>query len=189
MPSPAPPNHADPSGSCSRPKVGSRFSRFFGRLHTLFLLLSSENGGYYPHPHMQAAVHRPQGPGMARGRRGQSLVEMAVALPLLLLLVAGALDLAHVYSVSSIVANAVREGARYGATQPNDSSGIQNRVVQEAAGAPLTLTASEVHVTYDPGASSGSALTVEVAHDVDLLLAQALGFSLTIRRHATMVIF
>ena len=115
---------------------------------------------------------------------------MAVALPLLLLLVAGALDLAHVYSVSSIVANAVREGARYGATQPNDSSGIQNRVVQEAAGAPLTLTASEVNVTSDPDPSSGSALTVEVTHDVDLLLAQGLGLGgLTIRRHSTMVIF
>src|SRR6266704_4369570 len=70
--------------------------------------------------HMQAAVHRPRAPGMPRGCRGQSLVEMAVAFPLLLLLVAGALDLAHAYSVSSIVANAVREGARYGATQPND---------------------------------------------------------------------
>ncbi len=115
---------------------------------------------------------------------------MAVAFPLVLLLVAGALDLAHVYSVGGIVANAAREGARYGATQPNDSSGIQNRVVQEAAGAPLTLTAGEVHVASDPDPSSGSALTVEVTHDVDLLLAQGLGLGgLTIRRHATMVIF
>src|SRR5207244_7900909 len=109
-----------------------------------------------PRPHMQAAVHRPRALGMAGGRRGQSLVEMAVALPLLLLLVAGALDLAHVYSVASIVANAAREGARYGATQPNDSSGIQNRVVQEAAGAPPTLSAGEVEITYDPAPASGS---------------------------------
>ena len=139
---------------------------------------------------MQGAVHRPRALGMAGGRRGQSLVEMAVALPLLLLLVAGALDLAHVYSVASIVANAAREGARYGATQPNDSSGIQDRVVQEAAGAPLTLTASEVNVTSDPDPSFGSALTVEVTHDVDLLLAQGLGLGgLRIRRHSTMVIF
>ncbi len=139
---------------------------------------------------MQPAMHRPRAPGMARGRRGQSLTELAIAFPLLLLLVAGGLDLAHVYSVASIVANAAREGARYGATQPNDSSGIQNRVVQEAAGAPLTLTAGEVHVAYDPDPSSGSALTVEVTHDVDLLLAQGLGLGgLTIRRHATMVIF
>jgi Flp pilus assembly protein TadG len=139
---------------------------------------------------MQPAMQRPWTPGMARGCRGQSLVEMAVSLPLLLLLVAGALDLAHVYSVSSIVANAAREGARYGATQPNDSSGIQNRVVQEAAGAPLTLTAGEVQVTYDPDATSGSALTVEVAHNVDLLITQGLGLPApTIRRHATMVIF
>ena len=127
---------------------------------------------------------------MARGRRGQSLAELAIAFPVLLLLVAGAMDLAHVYSLGSIVANAAREGARYGASQPADTAGIQNRVVQEAAGAPLTLTASEVHVTYDdPSKSPGTALTVEVTHDVDLILAQALGLPLTIRRHATMVIF
>jgi Flp pilus assembly protein TadG len=140
---------------------------------------------------MQAAVQRPRVPGMARGRRGQSLVEMAVAFPLLLLLVAGALDLAHAYSLAGILANAAREGARHGASHATDAD-IKTRVVQEAAGAPLALDPNKVTITRDPPGddSAGSSITVEVTYDVDLLLSQALGLSQpTIRRHATMVIF
>ena len=72
-------------------------------------------------------------------RRGQSLAELAVAFPLLLLLVAGVLDLAHAFSVAGVLQNAVREGARFGATQPSETDTITTRVVEEAAGAPLTL--------------------------------------------------
>ena len=138
---------------------------------------------------MQPAVHRPRAPGMARGRRGQSLVELAVAFPLLLLLVAGALDLAHAYSLAGILANAAREGARHGASHATDDD-IKTRVVQEAAGAPLTLDPSDVTITRDPDDNAGSSITVEVTYDVALLLSQALGLPQpTIRRHATMVIF
>ncbi len=141
---------------------------------------------------------------MGRGRRGQSLVEMAVAFPLLLLLVAGALDLAHAYSLASVVANAAREGARHGASHASDTD-IQTRVVQEAAGAPLTLdctpggTCNAVTITRlksdgtadsNPTGTEGDSITIEVTYDVPLLLSQALGLpSPTIRRHATMVIF
>src|SRR5438093_1603235 len=138
---------------------------------------------------MQPAVHRPRAPGTARGRRGQSLVELAVAFPLLLLLVAGALDLAHAYSLAGILANAAREGARHGASHATDDD-IKTRVVQEAAGAPLTLDPSDVTITRDPDDNAGSSITVEVTYDVALLLSQALGLPQpTIRRHATMVIF
>ena len=138
---------------------------------------------------MQPAVHRPRAPGTARGRRGQSLVEMAVAFPLLLLLVAGALDLAHAYSLAGILANAAREGARHGASHATDDD-IKTRVVQEAAGAPLTLDPSDVTITRDPDDNAGSSITVEVTYDVALLLSQALGLPQpTIRRHSTMVIF
>ena len=153
---------------------------------------------------MQAAVHRPRGPGMARGRRGQSLVELAVAFPLLLLLVAGVLDLAHALSVTNIVANVAREGARHGASRASDTD-IQTRVVQEAAGAPLTLdctpggTCNAVTITRlkadgttdsNPGGTQGDSITVDVTYDVPLLLAQALGLgTLTVDRHATMVVF
>ena len=147
---------------------------------------------------MQPAVHRPWARGMPRGCRGQSLVEMAVALPLILILMAGVLDLAHAYSLAGILANGAREGARYGANHATDAD-VEARVVQEAAGAPLTLVATDVTVTrhctsvsFDPTNcdSAGSSLTVEVTYTPPLILSQALGLPApTIRRHATMVIF
>ena len=127
---------------------------------------------------------------MPRGRRGQSIVELALTLPVLMVLMAGVLDLARAFSVAGICANAVREGARYGATNPTNTSAIKDRVIEEAAGAPITLDPSEVTVTTASGTTSGNPITVEVKHDVQLLLAQALGFAPpTIVRHATMAIF
>jgi Flp pilus assembly protein TadG len=126
---------------------------------------------------------------MARGRRGQSLVEMAVAFPVVLLLVAGALDLAHLFSVAGILANAAREGARVAASH-GTSDDIKNRVVEEAAGAPLTLDPSEVFITYNPDNNPGNSVSVQVNHAVDLLITQGLGLpSPTLRRQATMVLF
>ena len=63
-------------------------------------------------------------------------------------------------------------------------------MLEEAAGAPLTLDPSEVNVATDSGAVSGNPITVDVTHQVTLLLAPALGLPpLTIHRSATMVIF
>src|SRR5437879_9595903 len=67
-------------------------------------------------------------------RRGQSLTEFALTLPLLLVLVAGVLDLAHTFSLAGILANAAREGARYVATKPMNNDGIKNRAVMEVSG-------------------------------------------------------
>jgi len=107
-----------------------------------------------------------------------------------MLLMAGVLDLAHAFSIAGICANAAREGARYGATDPTNTATIKDRAIEEAAGAPLTLTAGEVTVKTASGTTSGNPITVEVTHQVDLLLALALGLPPpTIVRHATMAIF
>jgi Flp pilus assembly protein TadG len=126
----------------------------------------------------------------ARNRRGQGLVEVALALPLLLLLLAGVLDLAHAFSVAGILANAAREGARYGATHPTETDTIKTRVVEEAAGAPLTITTDDVQVNTDAGTTTGNPITVRATYTVSLLLSQALGLSdPTVVRTATMAIF
>lgn len=50
-------------------------------------------------------------------RRGQSLVEFALALPILLLLIFGLVDLGRAVFVSNQLAEAARDGARYGSVQ------------------------------------------------------------------------
>lgn len=59
---------------------------------------------------------------LRRWRRGQSLVEFAIVLPVLLLLVAGAIDLGRAYFGAINLENAVKEGAFYGARDPECAS-------------------------------------------------------------------
>ena len=49
----------------------------------------------------------------ARVEAGQSLVEFAVAMPVVLVIVIGALDFGRVVWTNEVLANAAREGARY----------------------------------------------------------------------------
>jgi Flp pilus assembly protein TadG len=66
--------------------------------------------------------------------RGQSLVEFALALPLLVLLVAIAADVGRAFTAYIELGNMAREGARYGAISPAtavDSAGIRTAAVGE----------------------------------------------------------
>ena len=51
---------------------------------------------------------------------GQSMVEFALVLPLLLLLIIGAMDIGRLFYVKMVLTNAAREGANYMAFHPDD---------------------------------------------------------------------
>jgi Flp pilus assembly protein TadG len=73
-------------------------------------------------------------PAERRGRkRGQSLVELCLAMPLLLLLLLGTIDIGRVFYYTIQMHNAVREGAGYGAHNPSDTAGMTTRVTNEAS--------------------------------------------------------
>jgi Flp pilus assembly protein TadG len=59
----------------------------------------------------------------ARRLRGQALVEFAVALPILILLVAGVLELGRGYSLALAMSDAARDGARYVAGKTSTTNG------------------------------------------------------------------
>jgi Flp pilus assembly protein TadG len=82
-------------------------------------------------------------------QEGQSLVELALLLPALLLLMAGALDLGRGFLAFTTVVNATREGAHYAAFHPTDSYGIRTQVEQEAAGSGIDLSQSTVIIETD----------------------------------------
>lgn len=65
---------------------------------------------------------------------GQSLVELALLLPLLILIFMFILDLGRVVYYYSALQNAVREGARYGVVFPEDITGIEAAVQEKAVG-------------------------------------------------------
>ena len=76
---------------------------------------------------------------------GQSLVELALTLPLLLLLVVGAVEIATVLYDSIDVENAAMAGVQYGSlssTDEADTGGIQNAAAAAAPSLSLTTTPS-----------------------------------------------
>jgi hypothetical protein len=74
--------------------------------------------------------------GAGGSEAGQSLVEFALALPLLLVLVLGAIDLGRLVYMSVGVTNAAHAGAQYGCQNPaaaGDVTGIQTAAANDAA--------------------------------------------------------
>lgn len=59
-----------------------------------------------------------KGRRLSEDREGAELLEFALALPLILVMVAGLLDFANAYNIKQKLANAAREGARLGAAEP-----------------------------------------------------------------------
>ena len=105
-----------------------------------------------------------------RNEEGQSVVEMAITFPILLLLLVAIVDFARVIDAAIVLTNAAREGARYGSRDPSLSqSDIQQLVVGDVLGSGTNITnmadfaTSNVTVQFD-----SSDVTVTVSYDFDL---------------------
>ncbi len=117
---------------------------------------------------------------MKKQRRdvGQALVEFALILPLLLLIILGILEFSRVFFVYVNLANAAREGTRYGMVNPSDYDGINQRVRDK-----IGIVAPEdvdILVSYDTGpggvtfidptgVSLGNRVVVDVEYSVQSL--------------------
>ncbi len=120
-------------------------------------------------------------PGCARGRtdeRGAALVEMALVVPILVLLIVGIWATARAWNVQSVMDHAVREAARYGATVDPWNDGtttdtctvtptssqevlrcIADEQLQAAAVNPALVDTTCIELATDPcavGSASGS---------------------------------
>ena len=85
-----------------------------------------------------AGTHR----ALIRSERGQSLVGLGLMLPVLGLLLFGAIDFARAYYLSIEVTNAARAGAQFG-VQNSSSAGMQNAATSDASDVPgITATAT-----------------------------------------------
>lgn len=87
--------------------------------------------------------------GARQVRPGQSMVELALLLPMIALLLVGTLDLGRVYFSYVRLSNAVKEGALYGAYQPTLSGPIRDQAYAEVAG---RLGVSGTDFVVDPNA-------------------------------------
>lgn len=133
--------------------------------------------------------------GKALRERGQSLVEMALAFPILLLLLAAIIDAGRAIDAYISITNAVREGARYGAKYPTRVETIKVRVVNEANGTGtnitrVDLTTDNVSVSYPNGSMrGGNPIRVTVEYDFPLFFGGIIGMpTLHLSQSADMVI-
>ena len=94
-------------------------------------------------------------------RRGQSLVEVALVLPIIVMIMLGLLDFGRAFFTLVALHDAADEGASYASIRPNDVAGIQQRAV-EASTHLVTVEESDVSVVYPSSLTVGQPITVTV---------------------------
>jgi Flp pilus assembly protein TadG len=79
--------------------------------------------------------------------QGQSLVELAISLPVILLLMLGTLDFGMATYSYLVIKDAAQEGALYGSINPNNRAEIENRTRYISPAGSDALTFSPVKLT------------------------------------------
>lgn len=105
-----------------------------------------------------------------RNRKGQSLVEFALILPLLLFLIMGIIQFGLILSGYVTVSNAAREGARVGIIEKDDLKVLAK--VTQAFDSSATLSSPIVNITFPDGGSytNGKPVSVEVTGQVAIVV-------------------
>ncbi len=146
---------------------------------------------------MTSILNRVGGSGasasVANGKRqrGQSLVEFALVLPLLVLILMGILDFGRAFYAYSVVANSAREGARVGVVAPTTDAEIRAAVRRFTIGLEA-IPDAKIAITPSGTRVSGETIRVRVEYDflaVTPLIDSFLpGGRLTLFSSATMVV-
>lgn len=100
-----------------------------------------------------------------KSEKGAALVEMALILPILIVLLFGIIDFGRIFHAYLTLDHAGREAARE-ASVGNDETTVINRAVGAASG---LISTSQVNVDFDPDQTRGSYVTVTLTHQVDYL--------------------
>lgn len=111
-----------------------------------------------------------------RSTPAQSLVEMALLLPLLLLLVMGAIDFGRLFMTKFILTNAAKEGATYISYYANKVTNpwtaLYTVVKEEALSSGVSV--SDAEITFTGCCTQDVPVTVTVTKKVDLIFDEFL---------------
>lgn len=114
---------------------------------------------------------------LRRLERGQSFIEMAIGMVVLVVLLGGLFDVGRAFIILTTVENATGEGALYGATHPeclttdhaaticSGSESVKGRVKEEAKPA-ITINETDITVEVENSAAitAGSTLRIDVVY-------------------------
>lgn len=124
---------------------------------------------------------------LSRDNRGQSLVEMALVLPLLIIILFGIIEFGRVFHSYLVITHASREGARVGVVGQSNAE-IEQRIHNAA-----TLDLDKLTITITPSTQEartpGVPLIISVNYQVDLftpILAGILPNSVNLQAQTTM---
>jgi Flp pilus assembly protein TadG len=117
-------------------------------------------------------------------QRGQSLVEMAVMMVVLLLIMGGVLDFGRMYFTYLALQNAAGEGAAYGAINPEwetsadnaDPNNVEYRVQTESTGNLIDWSLTDVNVEV-PLIAGGAPITVSVTYTYTVITPMVQAFT------------
>ncbi len=107
----------------------------------------------------------------SQSEKGQSLVEVAITLTVIITLLAGAFDLGTAFFHFVALRDAAQEGAVYGAINPTDLSGIESRVRQSSS-EPINFISDpefqEPLISVAGSPCAGGAITVTLTYNYQI---------------------
>lgn len=99
-----------------------------------------------------------------RAERGQSLVEMAMSLLILLLLVGGVVDLGRAFFTFMALRDSVQEGALYASINPTLTQEIKNHVLNSSNMVPDMIASDDITVTVIGAPCTGNGIQVTATY-------------------------
>lgn len=112
--------------------------------------------------------------GCWKNSEGSTLVEFGLTILILLIFIAGIIEMGRLVLAYTTVANSARAGARYaivhggdltsGASGPGNDAAVKTVVKNFAGAGTISLADSDITVTYSPNNSAGSTVTVKVVY-------------------------
>jgi Flp pilus assembly protein TadG len=98
---------------------------------------------------------------LLRGEHGASLVELAVMLPLFILVLAGAVDFGRAYYLAIEISGAAQAAAAYGSQNPTDTAGMKTAAQDDAPNVPnLSVTTPTYGCECADGTNYSASCTV-----------------------------
>lgn len=101
-----------------------------------------------------------------KSEKGQSLVEFALVVPLLLLLLFGIMDFGRIFHAYLTLDHAGREAARSASVGKDDAT-VKSVAVSDASS--IGLTADKVSISPGSPRSSGSNVTIKITYPINFL--------------------
>lgn len=100
-----------------------------------------------------------------RNDKGQSMVEMAIILPVLLLILFAIFEFGRILGAYMLVHDLARDGVRYGVVGMSDQS-IKDHIMEHDSF--LSISSDDINIT--PSIRSlGSALTVGIDYEIEII--------------------